>query len=185
MYLIVLNHFASHGGFTFEAQTLSVPRFWWNFLVMGGSLGVDVFVLISGYYLVYDRKSLFNTRKILKFWGQIFFYSIAIYGAACLLGITEFDVHKLPETLFPITYGAWWFASTYFVLYLVHPFLNILLYNLDKAAYKKLLLLLLVMWCLIPTITQKSFQGNYFLWFVTLYCVAGYIRIYGFLLNSL
>lgn len=43
-----------------------------------------------------------------------------------------------------------------------------------------MLCLLLVMWCLIPTITQKSFQGNYFLWFVTLYCVAGYIRIYGF-----
>ena len=43
-----------------------------------------------------------------------------------------------------------------------------------------MLCLLLVMWCLIPTITQKSFQGNYFLWFVTLYCVANYIRIYGF-----
>ena len=36
MYLIVLNHFASHGGFAFEAQTLSIPRFCWNFLVMGG-----------------------------------------------------------------------------------------------------------------------------------------------------
>lgn len=179
MYLIVLNHFVIHGGFAFEAQTLSVARFWCYFLAMGGIMGVDVFVLISGYYLISDKRSFFNGKKILKLWGQIIFYSVSIYVTARLLDISGVDIHKLPETLFPITYGAWWFASTYFVLYLIHPFINVMLHSIDQAAYKKLLALLFTMWCLIPTITQKSFQGNNLLWFVTLYCAAGYIRLYG------
>ncbi len=67
MFMIVSCHFATHGGFSFNPQTLSIPRFWWNVLEMGGNFGVDVFVLISGYFLI-NSKGV-NFKRILKFWG--------------------------------------------------------------------------------------------------------------------
>ena len=83
------------------------------------------------------------------------------------------------KTVFPITFSRWWFASTYFVLYLVHPYLNKLLHSIDRSLYQKLLLLLVICWSIIPTFTSSSFQGNSLLWFITLYAIAGYIKLYG------
>ena len=79
MIMIVLCHFATHGDFSFDTNVLSIPRLWWNFIEMGGNLGVNIFVLISGYFLVSSNGKVFNLPRILKFWGQVFVYSIAIY----------------------------------------------------------------------------------------------------------
>ena len=179
MLMIVFSHFATHGGFTFPLQTLSIPRLWWNFIEMGGSFGVDVFVLISGYFLITDKGGFFNIKRILKFWGQVFFYSIVIYGIFGIAGVSEFGIVSLVKTIFPITFGSWWFASTYFVLYIIHPFINILLRNLDKSTFQKLLVMVVLIWCIIPTFTTSSYQSNNLLWFITLYSVAGYVRLHG------
>lgn len=145
---------------------------------MGGNLGVDVFVLISGYFLVTDSGRLFNAVRILKFWGQVAAYSIGIYALLCIVGISELSAVQCIKALFPITFEAWWFASAYFVLYLLHPFLNMLLRNLNKRTYQALLVMLLFMWCIIPTLTGAKYQSNSLLWFVTLYFVAGYMRLH-------
>ena len=175
---IVFCHFATHGGFDYAQETLSIPRFWLCFLEMGGNFGVNVFVLISGYFLIMSHDSTFNWRKVLKLWGQVFFYSVLIYVVFGLTKISDFSLPSLVKTLFPITFENWWFASTYLVLYLFHPFLNRFLRKLDKQSFQKLLVLLILLWCLIPTFTFSSFQSNDLLWFVTLYCIAGYIRLY-------
>lgn len=49
MLMIVGCHFATHGGFSFDKQAITIPRLWWNVIEMGGNFGADVFVLISGY----------------------------------------------------------------------------------------------------------------------------------------
>lgn len=179
MVMILSCHFATHGGFSFDTSELSVPRLWWDVLEMGGYFGVDVFVLISGYFLVTSKGSIFNFKRILKFWGQVFFYSVAIYFICGLMGISDFGVTSMIKAFFPITFEVWWFASTYFVLYLIHPFLNMLLQKLDQNTYKALITMQLIMWCVIPTFTTSPYQGNILVWFVTLYCVAGYVRLFG------
>lgn len=180
MIMIVFHHFAIHGGFEWESQSITIPHFWYNFIIMGGQIGVDIFVLISGYFLINNKESLFYFSKILKVWGQVFFYSITIYAVFCFCGISDFEVKSLIKALLPITSSSWWFASTYFVLYLIHPFLNKLLHCLDKKNYQSLLVMLVVCWSIIPTFTGQQFQRNYLLWFITLYAIAGYARNYGF-----
>lgn len=179
MIMIVACHFATHGGFTFDAQNLSLPRFWWHVLEMGGNFGVDVFVLISGYFLIGSQNGLFPFKRILKFWGQVVFYSVLIYLIFGFAGIGELGISSFVKSFFPITFKSWWFASTYFVLYLLHPFINMLLQKLDKAMYQKLLVMLVILWSVIPTLTTTSYQGSQLTWFVTLYCIAGYVRRYG------
>ena len=180
MAMIVLHHFVQHGGFDLSNTVLSLPSLWCGFIKMGGKIGVDIFVLISGYFLISGRGALFNLKRVLKFWLQVEFYSLAAYALSVIFKMNEFGVESLIKAVFPISFSTWWFASTYFVLFLIHPFLNKLLNSLDKKAFQKLLVLLTVCWCVIPTFLMSSYQSNYLLWFVTLYCIAAYIRLWGF-----
>ena len=178
MIMIVFHHFAIHGGFTFGAS-ISITYLWYNLIVMGGKIGVDVFVIISGYYLITDEKPIFNINRIIKFVGQILFYSVVVFFVGGLAGFGDFGAKSVIKVFFPITFSKWWFASTYFVLYLIHPFINKLLNSMDKLLYQKFLLVLVTCWSVIPTFTTSSYQGNSLLWFVTLYSISGYVRLYG------
>lgn len=181
MIMIVFHHFAVHGGFDWSIQnSLSISHFWYNLIFMGGKIGVDVFVLISGFFLIKNNDYKFNFKRIFKFWGQLFFYSIIISIIFSFMGIIHLEVKDYIRIFFPISFSGWWFASTYFVLYLIHPFLNKLLYALDKKQYQKLLVLLVICWSVIPTFITSEYEGNNLLWFITLYCISGYARIHGF-----
>ena len=178
MIMIVFHHFAYHGGFSFGAS-VSITHFWYNFIIMGGKVGVNIFVLISGYYLITNNETRFNIHKTAKFIGQVFFYSVVLFFIGRITGVAGFSLKSLVKVFFPITFSAWWFASTYFVLYLLHPFLNKLLTHITKTLYQKLILTLVICWSVIPTFTTSAFQGNSLLWFITLYTIAGYVRLYG------
>lgn len=178
--MIVFSHFANHGNFDWQSLDTTIPHLWYNFILMGGKIGVDIFVLISGYFLINSNGSLFNFKRILKFWGQVFFYSIGIYIVFCFAGVSNFSITSLMKSLLPITFLSWPFASTYCVLYIIHPFLNMFLCGLDKKRYQSLLVMLVILWSVIPTFTKSTNQGNTFIWFVTLYAIAGYAQLYGF-----
>lgn len=179
MLMIVGCHFATHGGFDFSASEITVPRLWWHVIEMGGNHGVDVFVLITGYFLIGNTALKINPRKALRLWGQIFFYSVVLFVFGVAIGIEQFSLLQLANALIPVSAGLWWFATTYFVLFLLHPFINRLLRALDKREYQRLLALLLVMWCVIPTFTTYTLKSNQLWEFVVLYCIGGYIRLYG------
>lgn len=176
MIMIVANHFATHSGFEFAADTIYVNRFWIRLIAIGGKIGVDVFVLISGYFSVGSPS--FKTSKPIKLWLQIFTYSAAAFLVFVLSGAQPFSVKALITHVLPVTFSHWWFASVFFVLYLVSPFLNKLLNSFDKKTYKRFIALLFVLWCLIPTLTGQDMQCNNLLWFVFVYSFAGYIRLY-------
>lgn len=175
MLMIVAYHFGVHGGFKFSTQTITINRLWIQFIQIGGKIGVNIFVLISGYYLVHAVNLKWN--KLIKLWLQMFMYSVVIF---CILAIPEGDLQfkQLIRCLLPITYSHWWFASTYFAMVLFSPYINKFLHTLEKKNYQRLLILLTFCWCIIPTFLASTWQCNYLLWFFYLYAVAGYVRIY-------
>ena len=183
MLMIVAGHFATHGGFCFDTQSITIPRLWWNLIEMGGNFGVDVFVLISGYYLIENKSLSFDIKRLLKFWGQIFFYSVFLFVFAFIIGRGSFAPRLILRTLFPIISSEWWFASTYFVLYLLHPYINRLLYTFSKEQYRQFLILFIIIWSVVPIFTLFNFQSNELLEFILIYIIAGYIRIWGFKFN--
>ena len=180
MIMIMFHHFAYHGNFEWNFNEVTLPHLWYNFILMGGKVGVDIFVLISGYFLIENSEKLFQPKKLLKFWGQVAFYSIMTYLLSVMLQLNSLEIKQLIKVCLPITYPGWWFASTYFMLYLIHPFLNKLLHGLSKTEYQHLILMLVLCWSIIPTVTTQLFESNSLLWFITLYGIAGYVKIYGF-----
>lgn len=180
MIMIVFHHFAVHGGFDWKASDITFPHFWYNLIAMGGKIGVDVFILISGYFLIMSHSRFLDLKRIFRFWGQIIFYSISIFIIFSLFRVNNYGIKLAIKSIFPITFSIWKFASTYFVLYIFHPYLNLFLNGLKKKYYQTFLLMLVIIWSVIPTFTPSDFQGNDLCWFVTLYAIAGYIRLYGF-----
>lgn len=180
MVIIMFHHFAIHGGFEWGTDSITIPHAWYNLIIMGGKIGVDIFVLISGYYLINDEVYLFNFKKVLKFWGQVFFYSVSIFVIFAIFGKVGISIGTVVKAFFPITFSTWWFASAYFVLYIIHPFFNKLLRLLSKREYQIMLVVGVLCWSVIPTFTTSSYQSNSLMWFVTLYAIAGYAKLHGF-----
>jgi len=72
MVLIVMHHYAFHG-FDTTALPLMRDRFIVDWFNVGGKLGVNIFVLISAWFMC---ESTFTLRKLLKLEGEIWFYSV-------------------------------------------------------------------------------------------------------------
>ncbi|MCR4688220.1 MAG: acyltransferase [Saccharofermentans sp.] len=181
MLLIVAHHFAAHGGFEFDPSDTSLNYLFLLFIDLGGKVGVNAFVLISGYFL---SQSSMKTGKVIKLWLQVFTYSVILYSICLICGIETVGCDNYLEAMLPITHTQWWFAGTFFVLYLISPYINVLLDSLTQKQHQGMLLLLFTIWCLIPTFTLMAFESNYLWYFVFLYCLAAYIRKYG-LFNNL
>lgn len=175
MLLIVMHHFSVHSPFVEFTNALSVNRLGIQFMEIGGKLGVNLFVLISGYFMCTSKE--FKVKKIIVLFLQILMYSVLCYSVICI-ATNQFSIREVLRTFLPITFVNWWFASTYFVLLFFTPFINKLIAVLSKQSYRSLLIIMAVMWVLIPTVTNTDFQSNNLIWFVFLYLLAGYIRIY-------
>ncbi len=180
MLMIVFHHFAIHGDFSFDESQFTIPRLWYNFINMGGRIGVDIFILISGYYLINNTEIKINFKRLLKFWMQVFFYSILITVVFKIFNIGDIGIKEILKSFLPITFCKWWFASAYFFLYIFHPYLNKLLRSLTKEEFKHLLIVMAICWSFIPTFLRSNHNGNQFIWLVCLYCFAAYINLYGF-----
>ena len=58
--IIIAHHIAFHGGFEYPTEVVSINKLWIQFLLLGGKIGVDLFILISGYFLISSTKVKIN-----------------------------------------------------------------------------------------------------------------------------
>lgn len=182
MIMIIVHHFELFAGCS-NIGNLSLNSYVEIMIYSLGKLGVNIFVIISGYFLI---NSQFNIKKVIKLWLQIFFYSVSIMIILKMLNIVNFNNRETVKYFLPISYKKYWFASTYMYLYMIFPFLNKFAHSIDKKTYKVLLILLTIMFSGIYSVIYKSnsFEtgtGTFetLAWFIFLYMLAGYIRIYG------
>ena len=175
MALIVMHHYTVHGGFDFMSP-FSLRLYFVQCLAMGGKLGVNVFVLVSGYFLC---KSNFKWQRLIKLELEVIFYS-------CIIGVIFFiffpereSLKNLLGELTPLRSSRYWFYNTYFVCFLLSPFINKLISALNKDEFKKILILLSVLWVVIPFFPKfGALQMSELGWFIYLYLCAAYIRIF-------
>ncbi len=184
MLMIIAHHVSFHGGFIFNSSVFSVNHLWIDIFYIGGKVGVNIFFLISGYFLIESKGITIN--KIIKFWSQLLFYSVTMFVILYLLGrfpnmnISGF-IYELFKSFFPVITEAWWFASVYFLLYIFSPFINRFLKSLDKKDYRLMLIIMTFFWSIVPTFTVDQFtvQCTALVWAVYVYSIAGYYRIHG------
>ena len=173
---ITAHHLVHHS--KIMSRPLGVSRLFAQFFLLFGKSGVNIFILISGYYLagnsVIDYRR--SAGRVLKTWKRVILYSVLLLGAALLINYRAVTFRNVRESLFPTITNHYWFLTTYIGLLILEPFLNRLVHTLDAADLRRLLSALALMLC-IPL--KSAPWGSHLIWFVTLYFTAAYIRLYG------
>ncbi|ULQ48511.1 acyltransferase family protein [Liquorilactobacillus nagelii] len=183
MFLIVVHHYAIHG--TFIQTGTPGERIALNALIAGGKIGVNVFVIIGGFFLV-DKK--FSFKRPISISLIVGFYSYIIYF---ILKTLKFNLikHQWYEVFLPVP-GSYWFAGSYIVLLFLIPYLNVLIKNISRVNLKRLILFLTVVWIIVPTfimpnlvdlgLSHSELGYSTVSWFCYLYLLAAYIKKYPF-----
>lgn len=179
MFMVILQHISVYGGWPTSLEhtfSLEPNSFFIQFIYHFGKIGVWIFVLISGYYMINSKSSIIP--KFLKLWLQVLSISVLIDVIFILSGETSTDSIDWSTDLFPIMSGDWWFASTYLIVLPFTPYINKMLKTLKKREHLTLILLMLLMWSIIPTFTHSSMYGSFIMMFVAMYVIGAYIRLY-------
>lgn len=122
MVLIVLVHFNGRGIPNFELRSPIV----WNIFESFSCIGVNLFILISGYYSIKLKwKSLINLYCI------CLFYSTILTLLQPVILSEPLTMGNIINMFFPIS-RHWWFVNVYFCLVLCSPFLNKAIDNLNN-----------------------------------------------------
>lgn len=172
--IIILSHYVGHSGFDFTGEGFSFNRLFVESFRLG-AVGVDIFVLISGYFLV---SSNFKPSKFIRLECEVLFYSIAL-GLLFFLTTDLVGVKELFYSFLPSLSNSYWFISTYLLLYLLSPFLNKMIHAMNQKWHARLLMILYAVYVLIPTVTNLTLAGtSNIMVFILLYLTAAYYRLY-------
>ncbi len=175
MLLIVGHHFVVHGGKFPESPAFSPRSLFIDTLAMGGKVGVNGFVLITGYYLCTGS---FKWTKLVRIVLQVLTYSVVILGAFLIYLPAAIPTGFSLRAAFPLSYSVWWFATVYVLLYTCSPVLNVLIRNLDKQSHLRVVLVGGILFCIIPTLVNDEVEATNLVWFCYLYVLAAYLRLH-------
>lgn len=177
MLLIVLGHFSWQTKWDF-AHTNIFLQTGIQWLWFGGKLGVDLFVLISAYFLTTRKEIKF--KPLVRLWEQVIFYSVLLTVIGVFYFKLSINFKEVLNTFFPIIAGAYWFVTAYVVMYLLAPYINIGLERLSKEQFKKLLIILMVIFSIVTIFHTESigFIEDNAMVLIGVYPFGAYIRKY-------
>ena len=181
MLLIVAHHYVVNSGLAaadgpIYASPLSFHSVFLLELGAWGKTGINCFVLITGYFMC---ESHISAKKFSKLLLERTFYKIVIYCIFWVSGYAVFNLSGLAEILLPVRTIGTGFTSAYLLFFLFIPFLNVLVHNLTEKQHVYLLLLCGFIYVFLGTFRPVfSVTMNYVSWFIVLYVISSYIRLY-------
>ena len=174
MLLIVLHHYVLNSGIS-NIQGIQTNKLILQILSIGGKVGVNIFVLITGYFMI---KSNFKIKKLVMLTCEVLTYSIFILILTYIFKTEYVTFEIIIKSILPIIFSLYWFAQAYVILYILSPFINEFINKSEKKSIEKLLIILFIIQTIIPTITTSSFGFSELTWFINLYIIGAYIRLY-------
>lgn len=111
MVLIAMFHFSVHGTWPEGGPLASDTAV--EMLSFGGKIGVNCFVLITGYFMVHSR---LKVQSLLRVVLQTWFYSFAILAIFAIAQPDLVTPDRLRKAVTPITSGEYWFITCYLAL---------------------------------------------------------------------
>lgn len=183
MFLIVAHHYVINSGLmdafdTGIASTTSSNYVFLSLWGMWGKTGINVFILISGYFMCTSSLTVRRYCKVLLEWA---FYHFGLYFILLIAGYETVGPERIFDLLFGIfryANGSGNFMNSFLIFYLFIPFMNIFIRSITKAEFKKFVLLLVFVFTILSTFFfNKVIFGEVF-WFIAVYFIGAYLRLY-------
>lgn len=173
MFLIVLHHYCVTSGLLplISPSDITPQMVFVQFMSVGGKCGVNIFFLLSGYFLC---RSKMKWSKVWVLLIQILSINLLLCLFLSLLGYN----YSLSDyaAMFPLLGNVpESFLTTYVMLYLLSPYINKALDTFSRRDFTWLLLILLTYFSVLPSLLLQE-TWHYLGWGFTMYCTGAYIR---------
>lgn len=182
MAMIVTLHYMFKGEIV-SATDITAANFIPWLLTSMSICAVNVYVLISGYFLV---ETEFKLSRLIGLVAQVLEYGIIVTVAMILVGVVnihELSVYDWASYVFPIGTENYWFITAYIVMYMLAPILSAGVKAVNEKTLRTVIIVMLILFCLEKTIIPMRLpidrSGYDFGWFIVLFMIAAYIRLYG------
>ena len=184
MMMVVLLHYLSKGGFLSPLTgEMTVNGYVAWFLEAFAIVAVNAYVLLSGFFLV---DSGFKVGRLVELICQVLFYTILVPGVLVLCGILPVravTLYQVLQYVLPTQMLHYWFVTAYILMYLFVPLLSAGVKALTKKQLQLTIVLLLLVLSfsksLLPVKLELDNLGYDAIWFMCVFLVAAYIRLYG------
>lgn len=180
MVMVVTAHLVNHSNMIYAAQpgTASYYIVWTLFGV--SFVCINIYLLISSYFLVESRFSLW---KLVKMIVQVFFYAFGITLLFWLFTDVPHELKYMVYSVLPVSSDFYWFVSMYVGMYLLAPVMNRLIRSLTKRQLECAMALGFVLVSAWPNIFYFSSAlntagGVSIAWFLVVYLFGAYLRLY-------
>ena len=178
MILIIAQHYVYHGGYersVFLNTTANIVYL--KILSVFGYSACTVFALITGYYLIKaDTKKGFYQRLI-PLIAQTLFYSVAIALIVYLTKLVPVSTKELIKQFLSPFYGNW-YVVFYILTFLFVPFINPFLISLSKEDYRKMLMIMMIVFIGIQSVLGDVYALSNFDFMLISYFTGAYVRLY-------
>lgn len=178
MFFIVAHHYVVNSGLIegpMADNPIASNSIFLSLFGMWGKIGINSFILITGYYMCEQTISL---RKFLKLLLECVFYTFTIYIVFLFTGVESFSLIGLLARLFPVWDFGSNFVVSYLFFYLTIPFWNILIHSVNEKQHLILIFILLFIFSIVGNIPYSISSVNYVFWFGVIYLISSYIRLY-------
>lgn len=184
MFMVITLHYLTKGNVTQKlSEDASLYNHFFWLLEAFCNVAVNVYVLISGYFLV---EASWHPFKILNLLLEILFYSILtpfIMMAVGIIPFSSFSLYDWMNVILPVQTEHYWFATAYIIMYMLAPLLAAAMKHMPKKQLQITILLLILFFSVTkscnPVLIATDHYGYDFGWFICLFLIAGYIRLYG------
>lgn len=179
MYLIVIRHFSSSFS-TSSGMLQGFTGFMCKDVWVSFSLcAVNCYAMITGYVYTSAR---YRYRNLALLWLRVVFYTIPFSVIFYLLRLpSPLPIRTVIAGFFPVLSHTYWYVSSYVILFLFIPVLNLGISQLNQKQLKSIILgLLLIFSVLEPLYAWLLDIGNGFdsLWLIVMYLIGTYVRKY-------
>lgn len=146
-------------------------------------VAVNVYMLISGYFLINTR---FKVSRLIELVCQVLFYSILVEVILIVTGIVSVEVltfNRILELVFPLQMEHYWFVTAYIIMYLFSPVLTTAVHHMEQTQLRNTIIGLLIFFAVsksfLPVQLAIDNKGYDAIWFICVFLMAAYIRLYG------
>lgn len=182
--MVLILHYLNHSGsLLVSGQEPAARQVLGQFIESFCIVAVDVWILISGYFL---SRSGFKLSRILQLLAEVYFYTLGITLVMNMVNSVSTSrpdyIYKTTQFFFPISSEHYSFATAYLMLYVIAPVLNRGVEYLRRKQLRAVILGLLLWMCFIKSVIPVNFatdrMGYDLDWYIVLYLTAAYIRKY-------
>lgn len=186
MFSILVCHFTIHSGWNLQASGGWQGAFA-NMLVEFAQIGVVIFFLISGYFLV---NKPFSWLRLFKTWIQVFLYSVLCFFLVTIGYVSghfssvasQYQGHMwiitAIDSFLPVLTREYWFITAYVIMLLLSPFLNLLMRHARKTEIRFLIIGLVIASALMLVGLGQTAPFSATTYAITCYLIGAYIRTY-------